>query len=195
MDILFLLDTTCVSGKEFKKVKTFLSVFVDNLTAIGPHDNQVGLITLADDAQVAFTLDQYNTSTGLINATEALQFSGGKANFAEGLCSLRKGFEENGARPVSPEVLRVAIIISAGNAGKPSNKQCRDDDTTHIEEAEMLRNEVGVYVIGITDDINYEVLNAIASQPTCGYVRDIDSFHRVPDIKRYIDDICMRGNA
>ena len=200
MDIIFLLDTSsCVADKEFTKVKKFLSTFVENLTAIGPQDNQVGVITFADDAQVAFRLGQYNTLNELNSSIDALSLSKGTANFAEGLCHLREGFKkENGARPVSKEVVRAAIIISTGNVGKSNTKQCRVEDTTYIEEAEMLRNpehEIDVYVIGIPDDINHKVLNAIASEPTCKNVTDINFFQRPQYIATYIRDICMKGNA
>lgn len=197
MDIIFLLDTSCVGDNDFSRVKKFISAFVENLTAIGPQDNQVGVITFADDAKVAFRLGQYNTFNEINSSIYALPLGGGKANFAEGLCHLREGFrKENGARPVSEKVLRVAIIISAGNVGKSNTKQCRVDDTTYIEEAEMLHNprhKIDVYAIGITDNINYEVLNAIASKPSCEYVTNIDAYHRLQYIATFIDDICRRG--
>lgn len=207
-DILFLLDTsTSADRNEFPRMQKFLLKFVENLKAIGPQDNQVGVIRFANDAQVFFPLDQYNTSTGLKSAIDELHlrlpYHGGNTNLAEGLCRLRKGFrEKNGARSMSlREVFRVAIIITDG---KPTDRdshllnRCRDNDTTYIEEAEILRNpnyRIGTYVIGVTEDINDSVLKAIATEPTPEYITHLDDFNRLPDQREYIYEICKRGNG
>ena len=181
-------------------MQRFLLNFV-NLLNIGPQDDQVGIITFADMAQIAIPLDQYNTSSDLKNAISNLSFSGGFANLPEGLCHLRKGFtdEEHGARPASAgEVFRVAIVMSDGK-NSTKEKKCRDSYTNYTEEAKLLHNlwpKVGVYVIGVTDDIKYEVLKATASNPTCEYVTNFDDFQRLYDIENwYIYDICKRGSG
>ena len=151
-------------------------------------------------AQMPISLGQYNTSSDLKNAIRNVSFSGGFSNLPEGLCHLRKEFtdEERGARPASAgEVFRVAIVISEG---KPNTKKknCRDSYTNYTEEAKLLHNlqpKVGVYVIGVTDNIKYEVLKATASNPTCEYVTHIDDFKRLYHLENwYIYDICKRGN-
>ena len=172
-----------------------------NLLNIGPQDDQVGIVTFADDAQVVFRLGQYNTSSALKNAINNLPFSGGFTNLPEGLCYLRKGFtdEEHGARPASAgEVFRAAIVMSDG-IPNTKEKTCRDSYTNYTEEAKLLHNlrpKVGVHVIGVTDNIKYEVLKATASNPTCEYVTHIDDFHRLHHLENwYIYDICKRGNG
>lgn len=184
-------------------MQKFLLKFVENLKTIGPQDNQVGVIRFANSAQVLFPLDQYNTSTDLLSAIDALAnslpYHGGNTNLAEGLCRLREGFrKENGARSMSDEVFRVAIIITDG---KPTTRNrrgphCRVNDTTYIQEAEILRNpkyKIGTYVIGVTENINDSVLRAIATEPTDEYVTHIDNFNRLPDQEEYIYEICKRG--
>ena len=171
-----------------------------DLLNIGPQDDQVGIVTFADEAQMEISLGEYNTSSDLENAIRNLPFSGGFTNLPEGLCRLRKGFtdEEHGARPASAgEVFRVAIVMSDG-VPNTKEKKCRDSFTNYTEEAKLLHNlqpKVGVYVIGVTDNIKYEVLKATASNPTCEYVTHIDDFKRLYHLENwYIYDICKRGN-
>ena len=177
-------------------MQKFLVYFVNFLLNIGPQGDQVGIITFADEAQMPIALGEYNNSLDLTNAISNLSFSEGFSNLPEGLCHLRKGFKD-GARPAG-EAFRVAIVISEG---KPNTKEkkCRDSYTNYTEEAKLLHNlqpKVSVYVIGVTENINYEVLKATASNPTCEYVTHIDDFQRPSHIENwYIYDICKRGNG
>lgn len=148
------------------------------------------------------SLNKHNTSTDLNYAIGNITYNqeeAGTTNLPEGLCHLTEEFKEgNGARPLSAgEVFRVAIILFDGMPNIDI-KFCRVNDTTYIEEAEILRTlpKIGVYVIGVTDNINDEVLNAIASKPTSKYVTHLDYFSELPDAhERCVYDICKRGKG
>lgn len=195
-DILFLLDTSSsIPEEEFEKVLDFVVKFVEDLRGIGAH-NQVGVITFSDYANVVFHLDKYTNESSLKDAIRNIEFSGGFTNLPEGLCRLAEGFrEENGARPMSAEVFQVAIIITDGRSSNDNDVQCREEDTTYIEEREKLDCSVVVYVVGVTNEIDDVVLRNIASKPYDEYAKHLDSFNGLQRAEvDDLNDLCGRGN-
>ena len=196
-DLIFVLDESgSVGYSNFQQVKMFVYDFV-NTISVGPNDNQIGVITYNSKARIIFLLNTYqNKSDTLLAIDNTTYESSGGTNTADGICKLiRYGFNEtNGARPTSGAVFRVAVIITDGKSNRES-KECKRNTT--LEAAEELHEQIPpilVFAIGVTNSVNDEELEAIAT--SSDYITHISSFsasflQETQEAQRY--EICTRG--
>ena len=201
LDIFFVLDgSDSIGSTDFSQVRQFEHDFVEQLR-VGPQDNQVGTIVFSTASEVVFYLNTYDNSNDVLNQILAIPYPGGSTNTADGLCKLvRYGFADgNGARPASGAVFRIAIVMTDGKSNQESS-ECQWNTLQAAEAVHKLDPPVLVYVIGVTDSVNVNELNAIASShasdPDSKFVTYIDSFdpHDIQEVQEsHADEVCKRG--
>ena len=195
LDIFFVLDGSgSIGGTDFNQVRQFEHDFVEQLR-VGPQDNQVGTIVFSGGGQVIFYLNTYNNGNDVFNRIQSLPYPGDSTNTADGLCKLvRYGFADgNGARPASGAVFRIAIVMTDGKSNEESS-ECQWNTLQAAEAVHELDPPVLVYVIGVTDSVNVNELNAIATSPD--FVTHISSFdpHIIQEVQEsHTDEVCRRG--
>ena len=196
LDIFFVLDGSgSIGSTDFSQVRQFEHDFVEQLT-VGPQDNQVGTIVFSTASEVVFYLNTYDNSNDVLNQILAIPYPGGSTNTADGLCKLvRYGFADgNGARPASGAVFRIAIVMTDGRSNEESS-ECQWNTLQAAEAVHELDPPVLVYVIGVTDSVNVDELNAIATSPD--FVTHISSFdpHIIQEVQEsHTDEVCNRGS-
>ena len=195
LDIFFVLDGSgSIGATHFEEVRQFEYDFVNQLR-IGPNDNQVGTIVFSNYGSVIFYLNTYNNKADILNSISNLQYPSDSTNTADGLCQLvRYGFADgNGARPASGAVFRIAIVMTDGQSNEASS-ECQWNTLQAAAAVHELTPPVLVYAIGVTDNVNDDELNAIATSPD--FVTYIDSFdpHIIQETQEsHVDEVCKRG--
>ena len=122
------------------------------------------------------------------NAVQNMDYPGGGTNTADGLYKLiQEGYTVNhGARLSSDSILRLAVVITDGES---------NDYQRTLEAAAAVHRftpPIIVYAVGVTGNINFEELKAIASNQN--FVSTISSFDSLKDIQeQQTYDLCNRG--
>ena len=189
-DIIFVLDSSgSIGSSNFVQVREFVLKSVAGLK-IGPNDNQVGVILFSYSASVEFYLNSYSNSTELLTAIRNIMFTDGGTNTADGLYTLiNEGYTtQRGARLSSASVSRLAIVMTDGRSSS-FRRTIQAAKAVHSFEPSIF-----VFAIGVTNNINFQELNAIASQPE--YVSTISSFNSndlqgIQEQQTY--ELCYRG--
>lgn len=191
MDLIFVLDSSgSIRSVNFQKVREFVKNFITSGITIGQDEDQVGVIVFSNGAQVVFNLDAYQNQAQLLSAVDNIPYIGSGTNTAAALCQLiDEGFtERGGARLDLKTVLRVAIVMTDGKSNNPS------DTLIAAARVHDFRPSVLVYAVGVTDDVNQEELNAIATSAES--VENLESFDDSL-LKKYQEErsyeICVRG--
>ena len=175
-DLFFVLDGSgSIGSSNFDRVRQFEHDFVSKME-IGPNDNQIGTIVFSGEAQMQFSLNAYQSKSDLLSAIQTIVYPSGSTNTPDGLCKLvRYGFvEQNGARPTSAAIFRVAIVMTDGKSNQQS-QECGWDTLQAADAVHNLKPPVLVYAIGVTNNVNDQELQAIASSPS--YITYLDSFN------------------
>lgn len=188
-DICFLLDSSGsindLDPNNWDRVKSFVNSIVDRLD-IGMEKTRVGVVTFSTAARKGIFLNEYYEKSALQNAIRNLQYEGGTTNTSGGLWYMRTQCfsRANGDRP---SVDNTAIIITDG-------KSTVDAELT-IPYAQQARYEgIRIIGVGITNQINMEELEAIASPPTNGFktVITVDDFNAlISFLTTLIEYICV----
>lgn len=194
-DIIFVLDTSgSVGFFHFQEVLNFTIAFVEQLD-IGPDANQVAVILFGTIGYPIFNLSDYTDKESLLEAISNIRYMGGSTNTADGLCLMLEGFsEENGARLSQDDVFRLAIVMTDGGSNGVA-KSCYNGSTT-LEVAEKVHNfshPLLVFSIGVTNSVNEEELEAIASKEEyITYLRDFNEslFRETTDEQTY--ELCVK---
>ena len=122
----------------------------------------------------------------------------GSTNTADGLCLLlEEGYvEENGARLSSDDVFRLAIVLTDGQSNRDSER-CDGYDTLQAAAAvHRFPHSILVFAIGVTDNVNDNELQAIASSED--YIThlasfDANLFREASDEQNY--ELCTRSKC
>ena len=185
-----MLDASnSIEDEDFRKVKNFSKEFVEEMT-IGPNDDRVGIITYGSEAEIVFNLSNTTNKTDLLNAIEHITHKRGATNTVDALCKLQYGFNES---RISTTVLRIAIVMTDGRSTvHDSNNICHQNTLEAAAAVHNLQPPVLVYAIGVSDNVNVEELEAIAT--TVNMTNFIPNFTSLqPLVDHYIDDICWKG--
>ena len=174
----------------FNDVKQFENNFVKSI-AIGPNENQVGTIIFGETADTVFQLNTYNNTKDVLDAIAAMKKHYGYTDVKSGLCKLVEGFkEENGARPLSHGVYRIAILLTDGISTK--NYSYCNWSTLQKAAEEVHKRGILVYVIGV-GDFDHSELEIIASQVP-GALTYLHNFKELPwGNEKLFDEVCIRG--
>ena len=168
-------------------VKQFIIDFISNFQ-VGPNDTQVGVVVFSGSAWVEFFLNSYSTRSEVENAVQNMHYPGGSTNTAYGLYKLiQEGYTVNhGARLSSDSILRLAVVITDGVS---NNYQRTLEAAAAVHH---VKPPIIVYAVGVTGNINFDELKAIASNQN--FVSTISSFDSLKDIQeQQTYDLCNRG--
>ena len=170
IDLIFVLDASgSVGSSNFELMKDFTADVVRNLD-IGLDATRVGLIRYSSGVNVQFNLNTHMTSASLLQAIDAVTFTGGGTNTADAILSCIGQFDTSlGARPRSNGISRVAIVVTDGF----SNNQAAT-----IAAAAMAHSEnILSYAVGVGSNVDMTELAAIASDPDSQYLRSLSGFN------------------
>ena len=180
-DLIFVLDSsTSIGERNYNDVRSFVSKFARRLNE--QNGNRIGVIIFSNQAEVTFNLTQPDK---IIHGT--IPYRSGQTNTPDALCKLGMLFDraENNA-------LKIAILFTDGRSTLSEN-QC---DYTSVRSASTAlktqHNDSLVYVIGVTNSVDRDELNEIATSPE--FVEYLESFSNLEDTRQEITyDICFSG--
>ncbi|XP_078073113.1 matrilin-1-like [Mustelus asterias] len=161
MDLVFFIDGSGNLGaKNFQSVKQFVSSIVDGLE-VASNTTRVGLVQYSTKVQTEFPLRRYSTANEVKAAVSQAKYIGRAPT--TGL-ALRQIFKNSfkvaeGARPLSENIPKVAIVFTAGR-----------DQVDMAEWANKAKqNGINIYAVGIGKAAQEE-LQQIASFPHDEYL-------------------------
>ena len=192
MDLIFALDSSgSIGPSNYQKVREFVKNFIMSGITIGRDDDQVGVIIFSDGTRVVFNLNTYQNQVQLLDAINNIPYIDGSTNTAAALRQLiDEGFTVGGgARLDSKTVLRVAIVMTDGMSNVNSS-----DTPIAAARVHDFKPAILVYAVGVTDSVNQEELNEIATSPD--FVENLESFDDSL-LKEYQEErsyeICVKG--
>ena len=192
MDLIFVLDSSGSIGRgNFQSVREFVNNFIMSGLTIREDEDQVGVIVFSDSAQVVFNLNAYQNQAQLLSAVDSIPYIAGGTNTDAALRQLiDEGFTVGGgARLDSQTVLRVAIVMTDGKSNDPSDTLIA---AAHVHE---FNPAILVYVVGVTDSVNQEELNAIATSPELvAHLESFDNSLLTEYQEEQSYEICVKGN-
>ena len=169
IDIFFVLDESgSVGSGNYQTMRQFVHNTVNEFD-IGPDDTQVGVISYSYFARVQFLLNTYHDKTSLLTAINNLPYNHGHATYTDQGINLMRtiGFNSNnGARPQSQAIPRVAVVITDGHSHNPSGT---------ATAAQNAHDEgITIFSVGVGNYVDHNELNSIASDPS--YVSTLTGF-------------------
>jgi hypothetical protein len=191
-DIVIILDesTSIVAGQPnydnwYVSVLGFASA-IANAFPISPNLTQVGVEKFSDSAHIVFYLNQYKDSTDLQAAISTISIDGGETNIADALnlCRTVMFSPANGARNGVP---KIAILVTDGAANRNADQTMNEANATKAAGIE-------VYTVGMTNQIDVQQLQNIASSPWQThyfYVSDYNQLNTV--MQSLVDNSCKKA--
>ena len=170
-EVVFIIDSSGSINEEGNNWDILLAFIMDVVRglSISPDATRVGAVSFSTVGKVEFKLNQYSTQQGVVEAINRVTFAQDRTNLADGLQLAREEvFSE-----ARVGVVKLALLITDG---KPNE---REPDTE--VQATLLRNTgVILYAIGVTDDVDFQLLRRIASNPN--EVVRVEEFSRLSSV-------------
>ncbi|XP_077453777.1 collagen alpha-6(VI) chain isoform X2 [Stigmatopora argus] len=139
-DIIFLLDgSTSVDGN-FTSMLQFISSTV-SLTTVGKDQTRFGLLLFANDTELVFTLDQYDSKQDVLRAISALKLPFGNTHTVKALAYSLSFFDALHGGRAAQNVPQVLMVITDGEATEPADLQVTSDA--------LRQKGVSVFSIGV----------------------------------------------
>ena len=136
----------------------FLANLVDYFQ-IGPDDTQIGAVIFSDDASLEFPLNRYYDPAALKSAILRMRCMGQTTNTPEAIRIARQQCFDPQSND-RPDVQNLAIIVTDGVPYPPERRE------PAFRQAQILRSTgARLVAIGITDDIDVDVLRQLSSLP------------------------------
>ena len=184
-DLVFVLDSSGSVGEtNYELVINFVANFTMDMN-IGRSENQVGVIIFGNEARVVINLKQYRRRNNLIYAIRnEIPYLRGTTNTPDALCKLVLLVEEE----ARDNALHIAILLTDG---KPTAFLNPCNYTSTKAAGDKIRNmsNILIYAIGVTNDINDDELDAIATKSE--FVSHLESFNE-PDLESVRDELTYR---
>ncbi len=135
---------------------------------VGEFETRVGVVTFSTDATLEIPLNAHYGTSGVRDALRRLQYVGGQTNTGKALFLTRTQCfsERNGERSGVPNI---AVVITDG---LPTIL-----DFNLNAQARMLQDVATVLAVGVTRDVESELLRQISSPPQ----RENENFFSTPD--------------
>ena len=182
VDVCFVLDSsTSICGSNsasgscnnWALLLSFMNDIIDAFS-VGDQKARIGLVTFSSDAILTISLDQYPESGKLKEAMQLVKYIGGETNTGKALHVTRKQCfaRSRGEREGLPNI---AVIITDG---LPTRADF-DMDT----EATLLRQISTVLAVGITENVEKQLLRDISSFPQI----ENENFFSSPDFSSLSD--------
>ena len=188
-DVMFILDASGsinnAHSENWNRVKSFVGNFTASLLSESSSDNRVGIITYSDYGFVNFNLTSDRDE--LLQEIDNLYYFGRYTNTADGLCKLTGQMWEE-------DNLRLVIVMTDGRSNRNSTECGTVIDAPEIVDMAICPPPL-YYVIGVTDNVVEEELEAIATAPEfIDYLDAIQNTEGLAAIRRHrAYQICFRG--
>ncbi|XP_063775301.1 matrilin-3 [Pseudophryne corroboree] len=167
MDLVFIIDSSrSVRPQEFEKVKIFLSDMIDTLDT-GERATRVAVVNYASTVKTEFLLKTYFNKSAMKNAVSLINpLSTGTMTGLAIQAALEEAFtEESGARHISQQIPKVAIIVTDG----------RPQDRVQDVAARARASGIQIYAVGV-DRADMQSLKLMASQPLEEHVFYVETY-------------------
>ncbi|XP_023200236.1 cartilage matrix protein isoform X2 [Xiphophorus maculatus] len=186
-DLVFIIDSSrSVRPSEFEQVKVFLTNVIDGLN-VGPNTTRVGVVNYASRVKNEVSLKTHRTKTALVKAVSKIEpLSTGTMTGLAIQFALNVAFSEaEGARPKSPDVSKVAIIVTDG----------RPQD--NVKEVAQRARDAGIEIFAIgVGRVDMTTLKQMASEPLDDHVDYVESYSVIEKLtKKFQEVFCACGNA
>ncbi|TDH04218.1 hypothetical protein EPR50_G00149570 [Perca flavescens] len=190
-DIVFIIDSSrSVRPSEFEQVKVFLAKVIEGLD-IGPNATRVGVVNYASRVKNEVSLKTYRTKAGLIKAVTKIEpLSTGTMTGLAIQFALNVAFSEGeGARVKSPDISKVAIIVTDG----------RPQD--NVKDVAQRARDAGIEIFAIgVGRVDMSTLKQMASESLDDHVDYVESYSVIEKLtKKFkeafcVSDLCATGD-
>ena len=178
-DVVFMVDTSgsiqFESSNGFQLIIEFIQHMVQ-LFPIGLQDSLVGVISFSDDATLHFNVQSHTDITTLLAAIGNLPYDGRGTNKAAAMRLLLNS-AQNGTMGLRPGHPHIAILITDGVS--TVNEVQTIPIAQEIHASGIFQS---LLVVGITSQVDFNELNAIAGNPShVFYSATFDDLVQLPE--------------
>ncbi|KAH0631267.1 hypothetical protein JD844_005533 [Phrynosoma platyrhinos] len=188
-DLVFIIDSSrSVRPNEFEKVKVFMSKVIESLD-VGPDATRVGVINYASAVNNELSLKTHRTKANLLQAVRKIEpLSTGTMTGLAIQFAINRAFSEGeGARVQSPEINKVAIIVTDG----------RPQDGVKDVAARARALGIEIFAIGV-GRVDMHTLRQMASEPLDEHVDYVESYSVIEKLTKKFQEAfcaCTGGTA
>ncbi|XP_017275296.1 cartilage matrix protein isoform X2 [Kryptolebias marmoratus] len=182
MDLVFIIDSSrSVRPAEFEQVKVFLAKVIEGLD-VGVSATRVGVINYASTVKNEVSLKTYRTKAGLVKAVTKIEpLSTGTMTGLAIQFALNVAFSEaEGGRAKSPDISKVAIIVTDGH---PQD---------NVKDVAQRAREAGIEIFAIgVGRANMHILKLMASDPHNDHMDYVESYSVIEKLtKKFQEALC-----
>ncbi|XP_047461501.1 cartilage matrix protein isoform X1 [Mugil cephalus] len=186
-DLVFIIDSSrSVRPSEFEQVKVFLAKVIEGLD-VGLNATRVGVVNYASRVQSEVSLKTHRTKAGLIKAVTKIEpLSTGTMTGLAIQFALNIAFSEaEGARVKSPDINKVAIIVTDG----------RPQD--NVKDVAKRARDAGIEIFAIgVGRVDMSTLRQMASDPLDDHVDYVESYSVIEKLtKKFQVAFCGCSNS
>ncbi|XP_071396844.1 cartilage matrix protein isoform X2 [Centroberyx affinis] len=191
-DLVFIVDSSrSVRPSEFEQVKVFLAKVIEGLD-VGPNATRVGVVNYASRVKNEVSLKTHRTKAGLVKAVTKIEpLSTGTMTGLAIQFALNVAFSESeGARVKSPDISKVAIIVTDG----------RPQD--NVKDVAQRARDAGIEIFAIgVGRVDMNTLKQMASDPLDDHVDYVESYSVIEKLTKkfqeafcVVSDLCATGD-
>uniref|UniRef100_A0A3P8SFE7 Matrilin 2 n=1 Tax=Amphiprion percula TaxID=161767 RepID=A0A3P8SFE7_AMPPE len=170
LDFVFVIDSSrSIRPNDYEKVKTFIINLLQFLE-VGSDATRIGLLQYGSVVQPEFSLNTYTTKAEVEQAVRNMKHlaSGTMTGLAIQYTMETAFTEEQGARPKSLHIPRIAMIVTDG----------RPQDTVEEIAAETREAGIQIFAIGV-GRVDMNTLKTIGSEPHLEHVYLVANFSQI----------------
>ncbi|XP_035804620.1 matrilin-2 isoform X2 [Amphiprion ocellaris] len=170
LDFVFVIDSSrSIRPNDYEKVKTFIINLLQFLE-VGSDATRIGLLQYGSVVQPEFSLNTYTTKAEVEQAVRNMKHlaSGTMTGLAIQYTMETAFTEEQGARPKSLHIPRIAMIVTDG----------RPQDTVEEIAAETREAGIQIFAIGV-GRVDMNTLKTIGSEPHLEHVHLVANFSQI----------------
>uniref|UniRef100_A0A3B3YQY7 VWFA domain-containing protein n=1 Tax=Poecilia mexicana TaxID=48701 RepID=A0A3B3YQY7_9TELE len=181
-DLVFIVDSSrSVRPSEFEQVKVFLTNVINGLN-VGPNATRVGVVNYASRVKNEVSMKTHRTKIALVKAVSKIEpLSTGTMTGSAIQFALNVAFSEaEGARAKSPDVSKVAIIVTDG----------RPQD--NVKDVAQRARDAGIEIFAIgVGRVDLTTLRQMASEPLDDHVDYVESYSVIEKLtKKFQEAFC-----
>uniref|UniRef100_A0A096LY77 Matrilin-1 n=1 Tax=Poecilia formosa TaxID=48698 RepID=A0A096LY77_POEFO len=183
-DLVFIVDSSrSVRPSEFEQVKVFLTNVINGLN-VGPNATRVGVVNYASRVKNEVSMKTHRTKIALVKAVSKIEpLSTGTMTGSAIQFALNVAFSEaEGARAKSPDVSKVAIIVTDG----------RPQD--NVKDVAQRARDAGIEIFAIgVGRVDLTTLRQMASEPLDDHVDYVESYSVIEKLtKKFQEAFCAQ---